>query len=87
MTREPGDLPQREVNSSLRLPMGQPGGTHMSASTTTGAASSYEASSRLIAAVLFIAGLALVYLVGFSHSTTLHNAAHDSRHALAFPCH
>ncbi|MBI1385142.1 MAG: CbtB-domain containing protein [Rhizobiales bacterium] len=42
---------------------------------------------RAIALALFVAGAALVYTVGFSHSMTLHNAAHDSRHALAFPCH
>jgi cobalt transporter subunit CbtB len=32
-------------------------------------------------------GLALVYAVGFSASDTTHEAAHDSRHALSFPCH
>ena len=29
----------------------------------------------------------LVLGVGFAHSATLHDAAHDGRHALAFPCH
>lgn len=43
--------------------------------------------TRAIALALFIAGAALVFTVGFANSTTLHNAAHDSRHALAFPCH
>lgn len=55
--------------------------------TTTVQSQDFGASTRVIAAVLFVAGAALVFMVGFAHSTTLHNAAHDSRHALAFPCH
>jgi cobalt transporter subunit CbtB len=38
-----------------------------------------------LAAVLL--GAFLVIGAGFSHSQTLHNAAHDSRHSAAFPCH
>ena len=41
----------------------------------------------LSASVLLLAGGLLVYLTGFSHSHVLHNAAHDTRHTLAFPCH
>jgi cobalt transporter subunit CbtB len=29
----------------------------------------------------------LLFTVGFAHSNTIHNAAHDARHAFAFPCH
>jgi len=25
--------------------------------------------------------------VGFSHITAVHNAAHDYRHSMGFPCH
>lgn len=32
-------------------------------------------------------GLALVYVVGFAGSHTIHSAAHDARHSLNFPCH
>lgn len=32
-------------------------------------------------------GFALVYLAGFAYSAPAHNAAHDSRHTLGFPCH
>jgi cobalt transporter subunit CbtB len=35
----------------------------------------------------FVLGLTLIFLVGFAQPAVLHNAAHDSRHALAFPCH
>jgi cobalt transporter subunit CbtB len=46
------------------------------------------AAGRLAAcAVAFAIGVTLVFLVGFAHTSVLHNAAHDSRHALAFPCH
>ncbi len=47
-----------------------------------------ERSEALIAALIaFVFGVGLVYTTGFSHPTTIHNAAHDTRHALSFPCH
>ncbi len=46
-----------------------------------------SASVRVICAAAFLIGAALVFTVGFAHSDVLHNAAHDSRHSLAFPCH
>jgi cobalt transporter subunit CbtB len=33
------------------------------------------------------AGIVLVFLAGFAHASVLHDAAHDTRHAIAFPCH
>ena len=38
-------------------------------------------------ALALLAGLFLLYGVGFAQSATLHDAAHDARHAFAFPCH
>lgn len=32
-------------------------------------------------------GLFIVGGVGFSHIMAVHNAAHDYRHSMAFPCH
>lgn len=32
-------------------------------------------------------GLFVIGVVGFSHIDVIHNAAHDVRHANAFPCH
>lgn len=46
------------------------------------------ADSRL--AAVFCAALLsvfLIYGVGFAHPDILHNAAHDARHVIAFPCH
>jgi cobalt transporter subunit CbtB len=37
--------------------------------------------------VALFLGLALVYGAGFANSENVHDAAHDSRHALSFPCH
>lgn len=44
-------------------------------------------SARLIAIAAVLFGCALVFTTGFAGSATLHNAAHDTRHAAAFPCH
>jgi cobalt transporter subunit CbtB len=41
-------------------------------------------SQALLAALL---GVVLLFGVGFSHVEAFHNAAHDTRHAAAFPCH
>ena len=51
--------------------------------------SSTAVSSNVIAqAVLAMTlGLFIVGVVGFSHISAVHNAAHDVRHANAFPCH
>ncbi len=43
-----------------------------------------RASAALTAAVL---GLFILFGVGFAHVDSVHNAAHDSRHSVAFPCH
>ncbi|MGO3928175.1 CbtB domain-containing protein [Rhodopseudomonas pseudopalustris] len=39
------------------------------------------------AAMAMALGLIVVGMVGFSHISAVHNAAHDVRHANAFPCH
>jgi cobalt transporter subunit CbtB len=51
--------------------------------------SSIAVRSNVIAqAVLAMTlGLFVVGVVGFSHISAVHNAAHDVRHANAFPCH
>ncbi len=37
------------------------------------------------AAALF--GVAILFIVGFLPMDAVHNAAHDTRHSYAFPCH
>lgn len=47
-----------------------------------------SARTGVLPALLAIAlGLFFVYGVGFAAPSAIHNAAHDTRHTLAFPCH
>ena len=47
-----------------------------------------SSSGTLTAAmVALVLGIALVYTTGFAAPSALHNAAHDTRHALSYPCH
>ncbi len=39
------------------------------------------------AAIGGLIGIFLLLGVGFAAPTTIHNAAHDARHANSFPCH
>ncbi|MDE2384416.1 MAG: CbtB-domain containing protein [Alphaproteobacteria bacterium] len=54
----------------------------------TNSASIARVSDRLKAglACLFI-GVSMVFTVGLSQIDAVHNAAHDTRHAIGFPCH
>lgn len=38
-------------------------------------------------ALAILAGVFLLTVSGFAQATVLHDAAHDQRHAMAFPCH
>jgi cobalt transporter subunit CbtB len=55
---------------------------------TVSAVSSLPLSKRIAAglALLFV-GLTLSYAVGLSSMAVAHNTAHDTRHAIGFPCH
>jgi cobalt transporter subunit CbtB len=49
---------------------------------------SLSISQRVTAgAVCLFLGTVLVFLVGMSHMNAAHNAAHDTRHSIGFPCH
>jgi cobalt transporter subunit CbtB len=63
-------------------------GVAMNATATASAVSSLSLSQRLIAGglALFL-GLVLVMGVGFAGDQAIHNGAHDTRHAMGFPCH
>ncbi len=56
--------------------------------TTKTISTSRSISQRAIAGVvsLFV-GCSMVFMVGLSHISSVHNAAHDTRHAIGFPCH
>lgn len=59
------------------------GGTTMIARTT---ASRSESSLATILLAAFL-GVSLIFVAGFVQSATMHDAAHDTRHAIGFPCH
>ena len=49
---------------------------------------SFSLSQRLLGGLsVFLFGGFLIFGVGLSHSDRLHSAAHDTRHAIGFPCH
>jgi cobalt transporter subunit CbtB len=41
----------------------------------------------LVGALALLLGLGFIFLVGFAPVSAVHNAAHDTRHSAAFPCH
>ena len=53
--------------------------------TETVSLSTQQRLATAMAAALL--GSFLVFGAGLANSDTLHNAAHDGRHAFAFPCH
>ncbi|AHF67407.1 MULTISPECIES: CbtB-domain containing protein [Pseudomonas] len=55
-----------------------------SQSSTTTSTQAQRLTAAISAAIL---GACLVYFAGFSHIAAVHNAAHDTRHSAAFPCH
>lgn len=56
--------------------------------TTASAIASLSLSQRLAAGLIaLVLGFVLLGTVGFAQDVRLHNGAHDTRHALGFPCH
>ncbi|WP_137151101.1 CbtB domain-containing protein [Devosia sp. FKR38] len=56
--------------------------------TVTNSGLSLSLSQRLIAGSLaLMLGLTLLVGTGFAGDFRLHNGAHDTRHAMGFPCH
>ena len=89
MRREPGDLPFNRAISLTRMgePMQLPfTEVDMAANVVSGKVLSL--SDRLIIgfSALLLGGF-LVFGVGLANSATLHDTAHDVRHANGFPCH
>ncbi|NTA36359.1 CbtB domain-containing protein [Agrobacterium salinitolerans] len=54
---------------------------------TANSAVSVKTASVAQSLAAIVLGLFVVGFVGFSHVEAVHNAAHDTRHANAFPCH
>jgi cobalt transporter subunit CbtB len=56
----------------------------MTTKTTAVAAANTDILAIALATML---GAALIFVAGFANSATIHDAAHDQRHAIGFPCH
>lgn len=54
---------------------------------TISTAAPARAEALKAALCALVVGAALVFTTGFAMPDVLHNAAHDTRHALSFPCH
>ena len=82
VTRESGDRPCRMVT---RMPSGVTAKErNMNAMTQTAAKSGTTLASIIFAALI---GATIIFFAGHAQSATLHDAAHDMRHATGFPCH
>ena len=60
---------------------------HSSASPAAGGIAATRNTALLQAAMAILLGVFVIGVVGFSHIDVVHNAAHDTRHSNAFPCH
>jgi cobalt transporter subunit CbtB len=58
----------------------------MTAKTTTATGARADVN---LATILFIAfaGATIIFAVGFANAAVIHDAAHDTRHSISFPCH
>ena len=52
-----------------------------------GTRSAGRSQTLIAAAAAALLGLFVIWGVGFSPIAVLHNAAHDTRHSIPFPCH
>ena len=62
-------------------------GTVMASPTTSLGAVQSESSRLVSLALSGMLGIFVIGFVGFSHMEAVHNAGHDYRHSMAFPCH
>lgn len=55
---------------------------------TTKTLSAAKADTGLLSiAAVFLAGAMLLGVAGIAQASVLHDSAHNTRHAIAFPCH
>jgi cobalt transporter subunit CbtB len=90
MTREPGDLPP-VVGAMVFLPVvvcANTGGVNMHTDSSNISIAGLSAQERVMTGIIAaLLGTFMLYGVAFAHSDILHNAAHDTRHAITVPCH
>ncbi len=57
--------------------------------TTKTATTTDVRADASLATILFVAfiGATLLFTAGFANAAVMHDAAHDTRHSIGFPCH
>jgi cobalt transporter subunit CbtB len=70
----------------FNLPVGCDGDRRMNMTTKTLSNAGVDTQLFGIAAAALV-GVFLLAAAGFAQASVLHNGAHDTRHAVAFPCH
>lgn len=55
--------------------------------TTTKTIPAIASKEKIGAVLAILLGSLFIYIVGFANVEIMHNAAHDTRHSNAFPCH
>ena len=55
--------------------------------TTLNQTAAKSSAGLLSIAFVALVGATVLFLAGHAQSATLHDAAHDMRHATGFPCH
>lgn len=58
-----------------------------SVATVSNTSSARVGAVRAAAILSALFGLVLIWGIGFAAPSAIHNAAHDTRHSVAFPCH
>ena len=66
---------------------GEKGDQRTASTKPTGAAAEFTASRAIPIFMAALFGIFIIGGVGFSHIEAVHNAAHDYRHSMGFPCH
>ena len=60
----------------------------MTTSTLAPVGASVQTQTQVLPLMMAaLLGLFVIGFVGFSHIEAVHNAGHDYRHSMAFPCH
>ena len=73
------------MHMDLDPPVGCDGKRRMTMNNKTLTASRADTGLAGIA-LTALAGLMLLLIAGFAQASVLHDGAHDTRHAIAFPC-
>ncbi len=61
---------------------------HFTAATATPAEiATHRTTAKLPAVIALVFGIFMLLGAGFAGSSTIHDAAHDGRHAFSMPCH